>query len=122
MKKKGSGLSQKDQILTLNRFREGLIDVLVSSSVGEEGLDIPEVDIVIFYEPIPSAIRRIQRMGRTARLKEGKVIILMTRKTRDETYHWSAIRKERKMYKALDDVNKKMSMSNNDQVELDEFV
>lgn len=122
MKKKGYGLSQKDQILTLNRFRNGLIDVLVSSSVGEEGLDIPEVNVVIFYEPIPSAIRRIQRMGRTARLKEGKVIILMTRKTRDETYHWAAIRKEKKMYKVLDDVNKKMSMSNNDQVELDEFV
>ncbi|MCS7134270.1 MAG: helicase-related protein [Candidatus Pacearchaeota archaeon] len=91
--KKLDGLTQKEQQLILHEFREGKINVLVSTSIGEEGLDIPEVDLVIFYEPIPSAIRKIQRAGRTARLKPGKLIILITKKTRDESYHWAAYNK-----------------------------
>ena len=56
---------------------------------------MPEVDLVIFYEPVPSAIRSIQRRGRTGRSKSGRVIILITEKTRDEAYFWSAFRKEK---------------------------
>ena len=48
------GLSQKKQIATISRFREGEFSVLVATSVGEEGLDIPSTDVVIFYEPVPS--------------------------------------------------------------------
>ena len=76
-KKKGLGLSQKKQIEIINDFKDGKHNVLVMSSVGEEGLDIPSVDLVIFYEPIPSAIRTIQRRGRTGRHESGKVIVLM---------------------------------------------
>ena len=47
-----------------------------SSDESEEGLDISEVSAVIFYEPVPSAIRKIQRQGRTARLAPGKLFIL----------------------------------------------
>jgi ERCC4-related helicase len=101
-RKNVDGLSQKEQHLILDEFRKGEISCLVASSVGEEGLDIPEVDLVIFYEPIPSAIRQIQRRGRTARLKQGKLIILMTQGTRDESYHWAALQKERKMNSLLD--------------------
>jgi len=103
-KKKLIGLSQKDQQVVLSRFKNGEINCLISTSIGEEGLDIPEVNLVIFYEPIPSAIRKIQRAGRTARLKPGKLIILMTQGTRDETYHWAAHQKEKKMHKILEDV------------------
>ena len=71
-----SGLSQKEQQQIMNEFREGAINVIIATSIGEEGLDIPEVNSVIFYEPIPSAIRKIQRAGRTARLMKGKLIIL----------------------------------------------
>ena len=46
---------------------------LVATSIAEEGLDIPEVDLVVFYEPIPSEIRYIQRRGRTGRKTAGNV-------------------------------------------------
>ena len=76
------------------------------NSIGEEGLDIPEVNAVIFYEPVPSAIRKIQRAGRTARLMPGEAIMLVTKGTRDESYYWSAYHKEKSMYKALDTIKK----------------
>jgi ERCC4-related helicase len=107
-KKEGVGLSQKKQIEMLNEFREGKFNVLISTSIAEEGLDIPQVNIVIFYEPIPSAIRTIQRKGRTGRLEKGRVIILMTKHTRDEGYRWSAHHKERRMFSNLKNLKEKM--------------
>jgi len=104
MKKAETGLSQKEQKEIISEFSDGKINVLVSSSIGEEGLDIPEVDTIIFYEPIPSAIRKIQRAGRTARLKPGKLLILLNKKTIDEAYYWSAFHKEKKMYSALEKI------------------
>lgn len=100
-KKKGNGMSQKKQIEVLNDFREGKFNVLVSTSVGEEGLDIPQVDLVIFYEPIPSAIRTIQRRGRTGRTEKGKMVVLVAKGTRDEAYRWSAHHKEQRMHRNL---------------------
>ena len=76
--------------------------------MGEEGLDIPEVDLVIFYEPIPSGIRFIQRKGRTGRTRKGKIIVLITRKTKDESYLRAAKKKERDMYNALEILKKSL--------------
>ncbi len=95
------GLSQKEQIGLLEEFREGKYNVLVASSVAEEGLDIPSVDLVVFYEPVPSEIRLIQRRGRTGRKNAGKVIILMAEKTMDEAMYWSSKRKEKNMHDTL---------------------
>jgi ERCC4-related helicase len=107
-KKKGVRLLQKEQIEILNKFKEGEYNCLVSSSIGEEGLDIPKVDLVIFYEPTPSAIRHIQRVGRTARTDKGEVIILITKNTKDEAYYWAAFHKEKKMYSSLIEIRKKL--------------
>lgn len=107
-KKEGTGLTQKEQIKIIEDFKNGIYNILVSSSVGEEGLDIPSVNLVIFFEPVPSAIRAIQRRGRTARVQKGKTIILMTKNTRDEAYHWVSYHKERNMKKILNNVNKKI--------------
>ena len=60
-KKINSGLSQKEQHQIMNEFKEGKINIICATSIAEEGLDIPEVNTVIFYEPVPSAIRKIQR-------------------------------------------------------------
>ena len=98
---KKDGVTKKMQEETIADFREGKFDVLVASSIGEEGLDIPAVDTVIFYEPVPSEIRSIQRRGRAARLKEGHVIVLMTKGTRDEFYYYAANNKEKKMKSIL---------------------
>lgn len=102
------GLSQKEQNEIIKDFSLGKINILCATSIGEEGLDIPEVNAVIFYEPIPSAIRKIQRAGRTARLMEGKLIILMNRKTRDEAYHWAAFHKEKRMHSAIKSIKQDM--------------
>lgn len=105
-----SGLSQKEQKAVLEKFKSGEINTIVATSIGEEGLDIPEVSAVIFYEAIPSAIRKIQRAGRTARLSPGKLIILITKDTRDIAYHYASSAKERKMYKTLEAVKKELQL------------
>lgn len=107
-KKRGTGLSQKEQMLLLKQFGEGKVNCIVSTSIGEEGLDIPKVDLVVFFEPIPSAIRSIQRRGRTARTERGRVVVLMTRNTRDEAYHWVAVHKERNMHRVIQELKKKL--------------
>lgn len=91
------GLSQKQQIDALRRFREGEFRVLIATSVGEEGLDVPSTDMVIFYEAVPSEIRSIQRKGRTGRHGAGKIIVLVTKGTSDEAYRWVSQVKERAM-------------------------
>ena len=84
---------------------------MVATSIAEEGLDIPEVNAVIFYEPIPSAIRAIQRTGRTARLKKGKLIMLITKGTRDESFYHVSRAREKQMGRAIDTV--KQGLANN---------
>ncbi len=93
----GEGLRQKEQKEILDDFRNKRFNVLIATSVAEEGLDIPDVDIVIFYEPIPSEIRTIQRRGRTGRSSIGKVKVLITTSTRDEAYLWAEVQREKKM-------------------------
>ena len=121
-KKKDTGLSQKEQKRVLDDFRVGKFNVLVATSVAEEGLDIPKVDEVIFYEPIPSAIRHIQRRGRTGRLEKGKVTILVTQETRDVGYKWSAYHKEKRMYRILEKLKTKFAMPEQKEVSLKKFI
>ncbi|WP_281194889.1 DEAD/DEAH box helicase [Halorubrum sp. F4] len=103
--KEGSdGMSQKQQQETLEEFKAGDFEVLVSTSVAEEGLDVPEVDLVCFYEPVPTAIRSIQRKGRTGRQAEGKVVVLMAEDTRDEAFFWISRRREKEMASQLADL------------------
>ncbi len=99
-----TGLSQKEQKKIIEEFSEGKINVLACTSIGEEGLDIPEVNAVIFYEPIPSAIRSIQRRGRTARLMKGKLIILITKNTRDQAFYYASRSREKRMYSAISNI------------------
>ncbi|PIO05583.1 hypothetical protein COT47_04150, partial [Candidatus Woesearchaeota archaeon CG08_land_8_20_14_0_20_43_7] len=109
-KKNGSGLSQKEQKQILDDFRSGNHNILVATSVAEEGLDIPKVDLVCFYEPTPSSIRHIQRRGRTGRQKSGRVLVLVTKGTRDEGYRWSAHHKEKRMHRVLDEFKNKIKL------------
>ncbi len=95
------GLSQKKQIDALRRFREGEFPVLVATSVGEEGLDVPSTDMVIFYEAVPSEIRSIQRKGRTGRSGSGTIVVLVTKGTTDETYRWVSQSRERAMVSGI---------------------
>jgi Fanconi anemia group M protein len=103
-KRKDTGLTQKEQKKIIEEFSSGEINILCATSIAEEGLDIPEVNAVIFYEPIPSAIRTIQRAGRTARLEKGKWIVLVTKGTRDESYYYVSKAREKKMASAIKSV------------------
>ncbi len=95
------GLTQKQQINIVKEFEESDDNVLIGTSIMEEGLDVKGANEVIFYEAVPSEIRKIQRMGRVARLQSGKIIFLITKNTRDEAYFWSGYQKEKKMKKVL---------------------
>ncbi len=95
--KDDKGLSQKNQLEILEKFKQGFYKVLVSTNVGEEGLDITECDLVIFYDVVASEIRFIQRKGRTARHREGRVIILFCKNTHDEIYMRIAMSKLKRM-------------------------
>ncbi len=97
------GLTQKEQKAIIKSFKMGEYDVLLSTSVAEEGIDIPAVDLVVLYEPVPSEVRMIQRRGRTGRKRTGRVKVLVTNGTRDEAYFWSSIRKEDQMKNQLID-------------------
>ncbi len=103
-KRNGSGLSQKEQRKIINEFSAGEINILCATCIAEEGLDIPEVNAVIFYESVPSAIRAIQRAGRTARLMKGKLILLITKKTRDEAFYYVSRSREKRMKIAIDQI------------------
>ena len=99
------GMSQEEQSAVLELFRNGEFDVLVATSIAEEGLDIPEVDLVVFYEPIPSEIRYIQRRGRTGRKSSGCVIILAAKDTIDERYLYVSKRRMEKMKQILSSIS-----------------
>ena len=100
-KETSEGMTQAEQQDTLDAFRNGEFEVLVSTSVAEEGLDVPEVDLVLFFEPVPTAIRSIQRKGRTGRQAEGRVVVLLAEDTRDEAYYWISKRREDEMESEL---------------------
>ncbi len=99
------GLSQDTQLSILGDFRLGKFPVLVATSVAEEGLNIPNVDLVLFYEPVPSEIRFIQRKGRTGRFSNGKVVILISENSIDTKYLEISKRKVNRMKSSLENTN-----------------
>ena len=100
-RQKDLGMKQNEQSRVLESFKDGIYNVLVATSIAEEGLDIPEVDLVIFFEPIPSEIRYIQRRGRTGRKSAGSVIILGSKETVDERNLKASNRRLQKMNETL---------------------
>ncbi len=104
-RKDEDGMSQQEQAQILEDFREGKYNLLISTAVGEEGLDIPGVDLAVFYEAVPSEIRSIQRRGRTGRKRPGRVIVLLMKGTRDEAFYWSAFHKEKRMRETLKEMS-----------------
>ncbi|GFR04332.1 fanconi anemia group M protein, partial [Trichonephila clavata] len=82
-----AGFSQKQQLKVIQQFRSGGYNTLVSTCVGEEGLDIGEVDLIVCYDCPKSPIRLVQRMGRTGRLRGGKIIILIAEGKEEQMYN-----------------------------------
>ena len=120
--KSGSiGLSPKKQIDRLEKFKKGEFNVLIATSVGEEGLDIPSADLAIFYEPVASEIRMIQRRGRTGRKKQGDIVVLIARGTMDERALSSSRKKEEYMHKSVRRVARRFPSSMSDLSNIADF-
>ena len=96
-------ITQEDQRHIIERFVSGDLDVLVSTSVGEEGLDLPDADVVILYDATPSGIRHIQRKGRVGRVRPGVVIALIS-EGREFSFYRIAKRREFLMKRMLEEV------------------
>ncbi len=120
-KKGETGMSQKEQKSKLESFGSSEFNVLVSTSIGEEGLDVPSVDLVVFFEPVPSAIRSIQRRGRTGRQEKGNVVVLVASGTRDEAFRWSAHHKELLMHRTLHSLKTTIGPLNKTEKKLTDF-
>ncbi len=109
--KEGIGMKQAQQLKTLDDFNKGVTRVLIATHVGEEGLDISEVDLVIFFDNPISAVRRIQRMGRTGRKEKGRVVFLINRDTREEVKYYVSTRKYKKLIKELKELKEAIEKS-----------
>uniref|UniRef100_A0A8C4VNV9 ATP-dependent RNA helicase FANCM n=1 Tax=Gopherus evgoodei TaxID=1825980 RepID=A0A8C4VNV9_9SAUR len=94
------GFTQKEQLEVVKCFREGGYNTLVSTCVGEEGLDIGEVDLIICFDAQKSPIRLVQRMGRTGRKRKGRIVVILAEGREQRTYNQSQSNKK-SIYKAI---------------------
>ncbi|XP_053366213.1 Fanconi anemia group M protein [Clarias gariepinus] len=83
------GFTQKEQLEVVRRFREGGFNTLVSTCVGEEGLDIGEVDLIVCFDAQKSPIRLVQRMGRTGRHRQGRIVVILAEGREERIYNQS---------------------------------
>ncbi|KAF2482527.1 hypothetical protein BDY17DRAFT_298676 [Neohortaea acidophila] len=84
---KGSeGMDQKTQNAVIQDFKSGKYNTLVATSIGEEGLDIGTVDLIVCYDASSSPIRMLQRIGRTGRKRIGKVVLLLMKEKEERDY------------------------------------
>jgi ATP-dependent DNA helicase MPH1 len=84
--KRSEGMNQQKQQDTINKFKRGIFNVIVATSIGEEGLDIGEVDLIVCYDASASPIRMLQRMGRTGRKRTGNIVLLLMRGKEEENF------------------------------------
>ncbi|XP_061077667.1 Fanconi anemia group M protein isoform X2 [Conger conger] len=94
------GFTQKEQLEVVRRFREGGFNTLVSTCVGEEGLDIGDVDLIVCFDAQKSPIRLVQRMGRTGRHRQGRIVVILAEGREERTYNQSQMNK-RSVYKSI---------------------
>jgi len=84
--KKSAGMKQAEQIERIRKFKAGDLNVLVATSIGEEGLDIGQVDLIVCYDASSSPIRMLQRMGRTGRKRSGRAVLLLMKGKEEDKY------------------------------------
>uniref|UniRef100_A0A8C5Q7K5 ATP-dependent RNA helicase FANCM n=1 Tax=Leptobrachium leishanense TaxID=445787 RepID=A0A8C5Q7K5_9ANUR len=104
------GFTQKEQLEVVKRFREGGYNTLVSTCVGEEGLDIGEVDLIICFDAPKSPIRLVQRMGRTGRKRKGRIVVILCEGREERMYNQSQSSKK-SLYKAVSGNNHVLQLS-----------
>ena len=80
------GMDQKKQLQVIEDFKTGKFNTLVATSIGEEGLDIGEVDLIVCYDASASPIRMLQRMGRTGRKRAGSIVVLLSKGKEESSF------------------------------------
>ncbi|XP_055086895.1 Fanconi anemia group M protein [Periophthalmus magnuspinnatus] len=103
------GFTQKEQLEVVQRFRQGGFNTLVSTCVGEEGLDIGEVDLIICFDAQKNPIRLVQRMGRTGRKRQGRIVVILAEGREERTYNQSQSNK-RSVHKSITSNHRDFSM------------
>ncbi|KAM9842931.1 Fanconi anemia group M protein [Aulostomus maculatus] len=94
------GFTQKEQLEVVHKFRQGGFNTLVSTCVGEEGLDIGEVDLIVCFDAQKNPIRLVQRMGRTGRKRQGRIVVILAEGREERTYNQSQSNK-RNVFKSI---------------------
>nr|XP_061824249.1 Fanconi anemia group M protein homolog isoform X1 [Nerophis lumbriciformis] len=94
------GFTQKEQLEVVSQFRQGGFNTLVSTCVGEEGLDIGEVDLIVCFDAQKNPIRLVQRMGRTGRKRQGRIVVILAEGREERTYNQSQNNK-RSIFKSI---------------------
>lgn len=100
-----TGQSQYEQVQALDDLRKGKFNILIATQVGEEGLDVAECNLVVFYDNVSSAVRFVQRRGRTGRKAPGRVVAFITKGTKDEAYFWIVKKRMREARRTVAQVN-----------------
>ncbi len=118
---RSKGMRQKEQIEVLTAFKEGNPPILISTSVGEEGLDVGSCDLVIFYDSVPSVVRSIQRTGR-GRKKQSRVVRLITKSTRDASIYYATLNREKRLRDILSHSELILEKTSDEKVTLDQFL
>ncbi|XP_041370901.1 probable ATP-dependent RNA helicase DHX58 [Gigantopelta aegis] len=77
------GMTQNDQETIISKFKSGSIKLIVATSVAEEGLDIPECNIILKYNHVGNEISTIQTRGRS-RKAGGTSVLLGSSKIRQK--------------------------------------
>lgn len=70
-----SGSSQEERRLAKTRLQKGEINCIFTVDLFNEGVDIPEIDTVLFLRPTESLTIFLQQLGRGLRLSQGKEVL-----------------------------------------------
>jgi len=81
--------STSEREAKIGRLRAGRSDVLIATTLADEGLDVPALDAVILAQPGKDAGRARQRAGRTTR-PEGKPPVVFDIVDPTLSYQWKA--------------------------------
>ena len=93
----GKGKSAKKQAQVISDFSRGKIQIIFATSVVEEGLSVPEVDVIAHYNQPLTEISRLQKGGRTGRFRDGLVIFLITNIPYELALYFATLSKLKKM-------------------------